>query len=143
MDDKDKPYFYYPKCCLRPLDYNIPEVEELKTSLQHPELNTFDFRFNVEAGYKTPQHFLPIFSHVDTQNGNFVVATNRFTGLLFDSMIISTSDFDSIRNSDVNNAKLVSAAPMTITALKLLDLNLVSNIFTSLCHDINFPFSSP
>lgn len=138
MENEDKPYFYSPLCYTKPIGYNIPTIEELSADATHPELNTFDFRYKLELDYKKPKHFLPIFSHVDTQDGNFVVATNRFTGLIFDSTIISTSNFDTIRNADVNSANLVASAPNTSTALKLLNSNLVSNIFASLSHENNF-----
>lgn len=138
MENEDKPYFFSPMCYNKPMDYNPPTVEELNGDAEHPELNTFDFRHSLEKNYKKPLNFLPIFSHVDTQDGSFVVATNRFTGLIFDSTIISTSDFDSIRNANTNGAKLIDSAPNTVTALKILGTNLVCIISASLCRDNNF-----
>lgn len=105
---------------------NYPTVQELSKDTDHPELTTLEYRDKAHSECHPRQEFLPVFAHIDTKDGKFVIATNQFNGFVFESTIICTSDFEVIHNADAEKAKLILYAPSPVTVLKLLSANLVS-----------------
>lgn len=126
MESSEDSYFYSPSSYLTPPDYEIPPIEALSLNSQHPELNTVEYRYKVANEYREPKEFLPVFAHIDSKGGKFVVATNAFTEFQFGSTVILAPDFEIIRHAAIEKAKLLSGTPKTVLALKLLDENLVS-----------------
>lgn len=126
MEFFEDSYFYSPIAYSRPPNYELPTIETLTLSSQHPELSTAAFRYTAESEYRVPQEFQPVFAHIASKGGKFVVATNSFTEFQFGSAVIRAPDFEIICNADIEKAELLSGTSHTATALKLIDENLVS-----------------
>ena len=118
-------YFYLPKAFNKPSDYVPAQREALQSGTQHPELNSTEFYQRAYA-YAEPIDFLPVFSNLERNDTLFVVATNNYTGSVFDSNVIVAKDFNIIANHEIFKTSMEFPGKSTVTDMKFLDSKIVS-----------------
>lgn len=124
MGDK---YFYFNEAFRRPADYVVPTDEQLSSDTQHPDLiNSRHFLHKAYNNPTEPKDFLPVFSHIETMQGLFTVATNHYTSPIFHGNIIGATDFETITKRDFESACFYKGGTNHITGLKYLDAQSVS-----------------
>lgn len=123
----DEPYFYLPGGYTKEACYELPEASKLKHDTAHPELNSVDFKYQISKHYKHPIDFLPFFCLLDTKDQLFAVGTNNLNSSVFDGNLIGAESFEAIvSHDDIQKTVFQLSTKSTLTALKLLDSNLVS-----------------
>lgn len=125
MEKMDPSYFYLPKAFEKEADYKVPADNLLKDDKNHPELNSYDYAYQVYANYQEPVDFLPTFCLLDCHRGTFVVGTNNLTSAVFDGNLIGSETFESIAKHNITSTSFQLPHKSTVTGLKFLDKDLV------------------